>query len=199
MNTRTKFIIILILCLIVVAGVGTYFVLKYKKAHDGIALQCGAIDLTVSRAFMNLSKPSTLTSLDANGCYIDTNGCACAKLDPKTNNGMIMGITSANNPGIQIPQADADQKTFFSNLAELMKSNISTTTSITAEVSTFKNHPSLSVTTLATTPQGSGKGQDIFFINNGKLYDATFQTNASSFDTYWPEINASFQTVSFVK
>lgn len=182
--------------LIVIAGC-IYFV-HYKKAHAGIALLCGDLSISMSKEFMNLSKPDDIPQLDQYGCYANTDGCACAKKDSK-GQGIIFGISSTNDLGVAIPTETADQKTFLKSLGELLIANAKASTTITAEEGTFKKIPSLTITSVLHDGNTEPTARDFFFIRNGKLYDSTLQTNSADFTVWWPNIASSLTTLGLVK
>lgn len=196
--------IILLLVVLMLIIVGASGVVWYVRDYQNPILQCGSLRYTLPESFASLPNPKSVRNLNRWGCQQSATHCLCAKVDPHTDTGMILSITEADASTLQAPQNDPyAQKEYLQQLAAAMmiSSQMSTTskvrTAITDFYSTIQNNPGVIMTSTYTTPKGMYQGRDVFMAHNSKIYSISYQTSATIFSSFWPDIESSLNSIRF--
>lgn len=199
METRSHRVLTIGIVILIVIVAGIYFFMLYKKATSGVALKCGVMEVTLTPEFTTLAKPAELKTLNSFGCYEAEDGCSCAKISPD-GQGIVFGIARTSDDVLKIPETKEEQKTFLTSLGNYVKANSIKGTAVSSEMGTYKNYDSVVVKSIGRdSMERVIESRNMYFIYNGALINVTFQSDQKNFLTYWPHIEQSLSSTTFVK
>jgi hypothetical protein len=183
--------------ILAIITIGVYFFFLYKKAHSGIALQCGVMTVPLSAAMTALPRPNDLPTLNEFGCYEAEDGCACAKVT-LSGQGLVFGVSKADASALKIPGANEDRTKFLASLGMFVRSNSATGTVVTTEMGMFKDIESVTVKSLGTDQhQKVLEARNIYFIYKDALININMESDQPTFATYWPDFEKSLLIANF--